>query len=529
MKSKLFGSRFNVNETLFRVETQEGSEILGGDEGTADIGDASMNHIQNLSSIDRMAHDEFIHMGNGNIFSLEESRDAEDSTMSTPGNQKEADEKIAVRMTSLSKIDAEILSESEKADKNPKKFTALFRQREVVEEELDLLEAYNADDLMGHRESLIPYEDWEKFGGMSQHWDIPSTPKPKLNFAGNSSQSFYDDFPEDHPMASFVNGVIANLDKFEHRQIVTRLHITQYNQENRGLPILNLSYTDKKGKVRPGYMWSDSNKDYLCVEDYAKYIAFRISKMEKIESHYRFNTASALSKMIISIGSDEKTEPAEYVQEMLRSIEQFHFSNYKLAAAVKTRNMDPLFAHLCVYGRQLILLAKKGKNVYNELKAFGKELFENGFLAMKEFKIGELCRRSCKGELGCTIREPGHLVSGVFAIVQHPSPGRYGRNSYHWEKYQAIKKEVESLLKKRTTIQPSEVVQKCVDRMQKIRDEAIQDSNLRKFTSIASSIIVAQKNGKLVLAPAEWAKVWSAYDTCKQEVTRQINRGQIER
>jgi hypothetical protein len=485
MKGKLFG-RTNPNDLLFNVETQEGSEILEGDDGIASIGDAVMNHMQALSGIDRMAHDEFIQVRDGNLFRIEENPRWDDPD---EFNLRSKDQ----------------LSRFMQMNKLPVALRGIYQ--EAMEREDDRSQS---EDVMDHPESLIPYEDWEKFGGMSKYWDVPSTPRPKLAFAGNTRQAFYDEFPEDHPLAGAVNRVLFTLDGYDYHRIMTRQQILQYNLENPRKPI-------SRQKDGPIHLYSNGEEDYLCVDDYAEVLRRSIMN-EKADFQYKTNTYEALKDMVLAIGKDTGN-PVELVREMLRKIDNFHFHNYKFNSALKTKKMDPLYAHLCVYSRQLLVLAKKGKSVYNELKAFGQGLFRDGFLAMKEFQAGELCNRSCKGEGGCQIQEPGHVVSGVFATVQRP-------RRHHWAKYNATKKEIENLLEKRSQSGSfSEVVQKCVDKMQKVRDEAIEASSLRKFTSIASSLINSQKSGKMVLAPSEWAKIWAAYNTCKQEITQQLSRG----
>lgn len=478
--------RTNVNDLLFNVETQEGSEILEGDDGIASIGDAAMNHMQALSSMERMAHDEFIQVRDGNLFRIEENPRWDDPDEFNLHSKNELQRFMQV-------------------NKLPTSLRGIYQ--EAMEREEDQSQS---DDVMNHPESLIPYEDWEKFGGMSKHWDIPSTPRPKLVFAGNSRQMFYDEFPEDYPLAEVVNRVLFTLDRFDHYRIMTRKQILQHNQENPNRTISQL-------QDGPIHLYSNGKEDYLCVEDYVE-VLHRSIVQQKADFKYKIYTYEALKDMVLAIGIGD-ANPCELVAEMLKKLDNFHFHNYKFISALKTKKMDPLYAHLCVYGRELLQLAKKGKNVYNELKAFGQGLFRDGFLAMKEFQAGELCNRSCKGENGCKIQQPGHVVTGVFATVQRP-------RRHHWAKYNTIKKNIEILLEKRSQSgKMSNVVQKCVDKIQKVRNEAIEASSLRKFTTIASSLINAQQSGKMVLAPSEWTKIWAIYNTCKQEVTKRLTRG----
>ena len=45
-------------------------------------------------------------------------------------------------------------------------------------------------------QDCIPFEDWERFPGQMQNVDIPTTPRDRAVYMGNTRQRFYDEFPE---------------------------------------------------------------------------------------------------------------------------------------------------------------------------------------------------------------------------------------------------------------------------------------------------------------------------------------------
>jgi hypothetical protein len=138
MTGKLFG-RTNANDRLFNIETQEGSDILEGDEGVASIGDATLQHIQDMNTLDRMAWEEYVVMGDGNIFRIEENLNWLDPD---EFNLRNTDE----------------LSMYLKRAKIPEKYRQYYEDQVVAEKDRQ-----ESEDVMDHPEELIPYEDWERF------------------------------------------------------------------------------------------------------------------------------------------------------------------------------------------------------------------------------------------------------------------------------------------------------------------------------------------------------------------------------
>jgi len=187
-KLPLFGDNTNPNHTIFVVPTQEGADK--DDRWNGSIGDAIMEHVQNMRHrIWEMEH--YIHMPNGNIFRIEENVGTQDSDGSRRINRE-----IMQVMKSVNKSSSE-----------DKKNVIAYLQSEIEENRRREEEREDAMDQI-----LVPYEDWEAKPQMTKDWDVPSTPKPMFIYAGNSSQMFYDHFPEDHPDSQLINNflMIAN-------------------------------------------------------------------------------------------------------------------------------------------------------------------------------------------------------------------------------------------------------------------------------------------------------------------------------
>lgn len=151
----------NPNAPIFTVETEEGA--TPEDKGHSMIGDATMNHQSSLRPIDRAIYHEMLSFPDGTIMRMEED------TYQVIHDFRDMDSEAA-----------EAFLESKGVCMNP--------------DEEDMYEA----GIM----TAISVEDYEK---NIEPYEIPSTPRPKFIYCGNSRQSFYDDFPEDHPESGKIN------------------------------------------------------------------------------------------------------------------------------------------------------------------------------------------------------------------------------------------------------------------------------------------------------------------------------------
>jgi hypothetical protein len=467
MTGKLFG-RTNANDCLFNIETQEGSDILDGDEGVASIGDATLAHVQTLSSLGRMAYDEFVHMPDGNIFRVEDNPRWDDPDEFNLKNKSQMD-----RFLQWSK-----LPESARA---------------IYEEALDREgEKGDSEDVMDHPEELIPYEDWEKFGGLSKYWDIPPTPKPKLVFAGSSRPMFYDELPDEHPLVSFITRVLSTLDRYAWHEILTEDGLLEHNLRNRNKQV-------KYAEGGPSYLYSDGTTDYLLAEEYCGLLV-RSIQMERAPDLFRVHTLKVMTGLVMKIAQGSG-DPTDNATAALKELDRFSSNFYKKVVIKKTTEQDPLFIHICKLGQKAISMAKKGKDMYNEVKRFGQDLFENGF-------VTEMMVKDKEGNF--------HKEAVVERARRH-----------HWAKYRSIKEQLEKIREKQFTKTLSDAAQSCLDKIAAAKNDAIKARNLRKFTTLSTELINSQKIGKVSLTKRELEVIWNSYNNSKREVSSHINEVRV--
>lgn len=464
MNSKLFG-RTNPNDLVFKIETQEGSDILEGDEGLASIGDSTMEHIQALSPLKRMAYDEFIHMPDGNIFRSEDN--------------PRWDDPDEFNLRSKSELDRFLMR-----NKIPESLRHIYE--EAVEK---VATDEESEDVMDHPEELIPYSDWEKYGGQSKYWDIPATPKPKLVFSGNSKQAFYDDFAEDHPLATFINRVLNTLDGFEWYKILLSEEIDSYNR-NTLKPIFH-------PEDNPSHLWTDGVSEFLIADEYVESVRKQMLSIKGSIAH-RLNVYENLKDMILKIGDGKNNdEPRDVAVECLVKIDRSFFDSYKKEVVSKTKDQDPLFIYLCELGNRSIQLSKKGKNGLHELNKFGKTLFETGFATDKLVDVNKGTGNPSKFENQTVLETP---------------------RRHHWAKYKAIKAELERIHGNRMSRKASSTATECMERIRVAFNDALEARNLRRFTSIATDFMQAQKSGKLDLSGVDRNRVWAYYNQAKKDL-----------
>lgn len=167
----------NPNENIFVIKGEKGSDsIFGDDNRHSMIGDAVKKHESSLSAIDRVLYHEAISFADGNIVMKEPNM------YQIIHDHRDMDEDAATE----------------------------YLAAKGVFMEVDLNDMLEAGIMTG-----ISIEDYEK---NIEPREAPSTPKDKFRYCGNSRQSFYDSFPEDHPEIDKINMLLMmfknNIDKF---------------------------------------------------------------------------------------------------------------------------------------------------------------------------------------------------------------------------------------------------------------------------------------------------------------------------
>ena len=464
MPGKLFGCT-NPNELIFTIETQEGSGILEGDTGVASIGDATLTHIQNLGGMDRMAYDEFICMQDGNLFRILENRRWNDPDEFNLRNKSE----MAMFL---------------KKNNVPEEWHE--RYQDAVEQEL---ERQDSEDVLDRKDHLVPYDEWERFPNQWQRWDIPATPRNTVQYAGNSRKPFWDDIPENHPLASILIRVVTTLDYFEWHSIVTSKDIIQHNRVHTNNKIKRTedgalySYVDQKANV------------YLHVDTYVESMR-RMIFSQKVDYKYKQFAYDRLHDAIFDIAY-ARGIPVDIMKEAIGKIEDQWTEDYINASRKRTKLEDPLYSYLVATSNRMIKLAHRGEEVYNELKKLGRKLFLSGFV----------CKKYTRGD----DQSRGKYTSEI--IVQR-------MRRHHWQKYRQTKTKIEEIRnnKKHKLSATAEV---CVSRIDVVAEEAANSRDLQHFTKIANILIHRQEH--LNMSEKDWDSVWEHYNDKKGWVINRLS------
>jgi hypothetical protein len=256
--------------------------------------------------------------------------------------------------------------------------------------------------------------------------------------------------------------------------------------------------------------WTDGKKEYLIAEQYIEALRKR-ALSEKVDFKMKYFVYEELRAMILSIAAG-KGDPTNVAEETLTSIERHWFNLYKGATVQKTVKYDPLYTFLCNYSKKQLKLAKSGKDVYNEVKKLGQQLYTHGFVTEKYFEDGELCRIRGRLRPECTKEciNPEHKA-GKRSTVQK-------MKRHHWDKYYTLKKAIERLTanKKRFTLGP--LASKVIERIRVTKETSVKKNDFRGFTKIPNLLLKAQKSGKIELSKQEWDNVWAFYNSSKQKV-----------
>lgn len=475
MPGKLFG-RTNTNDILFNVEQQEGADE--SDTNVASIGDATLAHIQNLSSSARMTYDEHFSMADGNIFRIME--------------ELRWDDPNEFNLTQKDELDIYMRSH-----KIPEKL------RPVVEEAIQRQQGDDPDyeDVMDHKEDLVPYHEWEKFPGQWQRWDIPTTPRKRLQYCGNSKAIFYDQMPEGHPMDDMLVRILVSLDQFKWENILTMKQIKEYNATAK-----EPMWTDDN--MRPSWLWTDGKQSYMEIEVFIKSYR-RIIFSSKAHYEYKVNVYENMREMALEI-ADGHTFPCDVAEVFLKKVEDFWTKQYLLGSYKATQEKDPIYHYLRTEGMKLTALAKSGEQVYNRLKKIGRDLYQKGFLCKKNVFIGD---QGTHTNSRVNERDPDAIWEWQ-TIVDRP-------RKRHWQKYRAIEAELLKIMKQRATRR--KVGQFALALMKKITataEKALGTRNLKDYTKVAQILINMDQARKLECSKKEMSIVWEHYS---KEKTRLLN------
>lgn len=180
--------RTNPNANIFVVKGEKGAGgILDDDNRHSMIGDAVRKHESSLTSINRLLLHEMISFADGNL------------VMKEPNMYQ-------------------VIHDHRDMDKDS---AAEYLAAKGVFMDIDPNDMLEAGIMTG-----ISIEDYEK---NIEPREVPSTPRDKFRYCGNSRQSFYDSFPEDHPEADKMNMLLMMLKNNSERFFNEYIHAKKTN------------------------------------------------------------------------------------------------------------------------------------------------------------------------------------------------------------------------------------------------------------------------------------------------------------
>jgi len=430
----------NPNARILQVPKEYGAD--DDDNYFGSIGDATQRHVAALSGSERLLWEGLIVTKDGNIWR-------------TYPNLSYAERDVL----DLRSLDYQDLLEF--AEKN---HLATNWIKEEFEKELER----RGEDALDYGE-LIPYSLHEEFPGMTQHIDIPTTPRDRYEYLGNCYQEFYDDFPEKHPDAGAINSILRLMDK------------------------------DQEEMTEKFISW---------VHDIIH------------QSVSRPYVVQILDNMVDLLTDSQN--PDEEKITALRDIDYYWSIECKNFAAKKALQ-DPVFALLIHQEKEWNKAAKAGVNVLPQVKSMGKMLHDEfrdkmrkthweRYKALKKKFAGSVLLNgldvnSCSVQM---LREKLHISDSQARKIWHSRPF-YNLNELY-----------NRGLIGRQAFVTSENLDKATAYIEHQMKVARTNKDKRAPGRIAQTLVSVQKKDPGKLTPEEWKTLWSYYRLCRNEFNQSL-------
>ena len=444
----------NPNADVFVVPQEEGG--VEDDNYYGSIGDATMRHVQSLSGAERQLWEELIHVKSGAIFRTTPSTETNDKD---PFNLKGKDLKEY-----LAKYEGKV---SAKALEAIKEAIDVERQRqEASEDALD-------------RAELIPYSEWEQNPQMWNSTDIPSTPKDKFQFMGNTTQPFYDEFPEGHPDQHYINQIVQRCDR----------------------------------------EWCGSTDDI-------KYGAWLKAQLN--EANLKLHTKKFLSQMIDKLVTAEQ-EADEVVSTHLGYIDSFFSDRYREFALRKAKT--PIRTLLQKQEKDWEQKFAQGNIVLPEVRKFGKTIYSdlelrgqmtnslwNYYESLKNkfaprLMLGNVDLNRCSVQV---LRKTLHLTD--------KEARQFWLNRPYQSVYQEDVAKYLNMASKHHTENP--VVNKILDGLEQQFKVGVEKKSLTPLTSARQKMNNWQQKGSFNLSATEWNGLWNYFRILKDSTIKVLKNEQ---
>lgn len=446
MREKLFDIN-NPNADIFVIETEEGTDEE--DNMCSMIGDAVQNHMQSLSSAERQVYEHYLFMGNAKIFELLPNWEPNDPDPFKLDNE-DLENYFEIYKNKLSEKDKSVLQEAIDEEKI---------RREKSEDMYD-----NKQDCM------ISFQDWQENPLAAKHIDLPSTPKDRSRYCGDTTTPFYDYLPLEHPDSQKILNFLFRI--------------------NRDID-----------DITPKFI--KNIKNWLNEEAGIKSLIVK----------------KALTQALDKINAEE--DPTQTIIAALKTID-FSWSKYYCNTSLEYLLKDPVYQLLLTKHNEWEQKVADGGNVYPSVKQLGGLLFKKFRKNMRPFhwKLYNRLKKKFAPRImvrgkdinRCTLRE----FTTLFNIDK-----RKAMDVINLRPYDSL----ENFRKKSTLTDAQFVISSAEKIMNLIKEKAILCINgrtTRPLTQYCKELIKAQQKNSLQLSAIEWSSVWSYYRLTKEDVMQVI-------
>jgi hypothetical protein len=435
--AKLFGHN-NPNHKIFIVPTEEGYD--SDDNMNSMIGDATMHHVDKLNPAERQLWEQLIIMGNSNIFEV------------TPNFSDNDHDPLNLRQKELENFF--------KYNSIPESAQVLYREAIEAEEE----RRNASEDAYDRTEMLISWDDWQNNPGLGQHVDLPTTPKPITRYMGNTTQMFYDEFPEGHQDSNLINQILTMLNK----------------------DIDDI--TEKYGRLLKMIIGSTKSRPYT-----QKYLTLLVDKLV-----------------------EGANNPDKEVRITLRSIDAAWAKEYK-AKSIKQAKDNGMTQILMLKYEEWEKRHKEGENLSADVRSFGKILWEQFHTEMKNYHwqmYARLKRRFAAKVMikGIDINRCRYSELEKVLGVKREDAMRLWFERPWTNMYEVENEGIKLFSTDNTSV--VKVMNLITLTAQKVK--STKDRTLLK--GLADSLIRAQKSEKNNLSNIQWNSIWQHYRSTKEDL-----------
>ena len=476
MADRLFATvrETNPNAAIMIVENEE-------DNYHGSIGDAVATHVHEIhdNAAAMIMWNEIIHMQDGNMYRMVPSWEENDRD---PHNMRgrEIEDLKQKLSTQLSR---EIFEEIFQVERDRREAAGEVETEDALDQE------------------IIPYDDWEKFPGIWEKMELCTTPRNRALYMGNTSQEFYDVFPEGHPDASKINSFLRML--------------------------------NREGGVDEGYAeWVVEQIEATPMRRYTKdclsWLAYAIARDPS-----RVNDYVTTKEVTVFVDNDIEFIPETkeiavfndgYITKALRAIDK-HWKVEYLNSAAKKSLANPMTRLLLKKEREWNKLAKEGVVVYNIIKKFGQLLFRdfknqmNGYHWARYRRVrdrhapriilkGVDLNRCNLGQLSSVLRVDREEATKVW----HARPFTSLEHAYSLGYVNTL------------SFASDEDTDSIVVFIEKHAKIAREYKDLHRMNDVRKVLLSIQEKKEKRISSDQWSSIWRYYNILKTNLLEAINR-----